>query len=146
MGSKAIRDNVSTVLLAAAPVAALVGTRVKIGRGHVTGSATWPAIFLYPEREEIDTHTLSENRQQMRTLTLIVDYWVKAPNDTTVIEDSIETGANAIESALLADTTRGGAAADTVLTSLDYTTEGKEDTRFGVGRLTFAIKFFTQEP
>jgi len=143
--SKAIRDSLRTTLLAAAPVAALVSTRVTIGRGNVTGSAGWPAIFIYPEREEIDTHTMSVSRQQLRTVTMVIDYWVKPASAATPVEDSIDDGAQKIATAALANTTQGGLCADTVLTSLDYTVEAAEDGRFGVGRLTFAITYFTRE-
>jgi len=142
--SKVIRDSIRTTLLASGPVAALVSTRVTIGRGNLTGSATWPAIFLYPEREEIDTHTLSVSRQQMRTITLAIDYWVKPASAATPVEDAIDDGAQKIATAVLASTTQGGLCADTVLTSLDYTVEAAEDGRFGVGRLTFAITYFTR--
>lgn len=142
---KTIRDNIKATLLADSAVAALVGSRVEIGQDNVTGSANWPAAFVITVRDETDTHTMSIARQQMRKMTLAVEYWVKPSAGSTPVEDDIDTGADAISDAILADTTQGGACADTLLTSVDYMIEGREDSRYGVGRITFSITYFTRE-
>lgn len=142
---KTIRDNIKATLLADPTVAALVGTDVVIGQENVTQSSSWPAIYIVPVRDETDTHTLSVPRQQMRRMTLTIEYWVKPANDATPVEDEIDTGADAIADAMLADTTQGGVCQDTLLTSLDYMIEGREDSRYGVGRISFTIIYFTRE-
>ena len=142
---KTIRDNIKAALLADPNVAALVGTDVAIGQDNVTESASWPVIYIVPIRDETDTHTLSVPRQQMRQMTLIIEYWVKPSNDSTPVEDEIDTGADAIADAMLADTTQGGACQDTLLTSLEYMIEGREDSRYGVGRVSFTTIYFTRE-
>ena len=142
---KTIRDNIKATLLADTTVAALVGTDVTIGQDNVTESVLWPAIYIVPVRDETDTHTMSVSRQQMRSMTLTIEYWVKPSSDSTPVEDDIDTGADAIANATLADTTQGGSCADTLLTSIDYMIEGREDGRYGVGRVSFTTKYFTQE-
>jgi hypothetical protein len=144
MSRKAIRDNIVTRLKANAPVAAIVGTRVDIGRANVTTLDGTPRIYLYTEREEIDTHTLSVAREQMRRMTLVVDFWRKETAGN-IIDDQLDDAADKIGAAITADTTCGGNCRDTLLTSLEYVIEGAEETRFGVARLTFSIIYFTRE-
>ena len=142
---KTIRDNIKATLLADATVAALVGTDIEIGRDNMTESSDWPAIYIVPIRDETDTHTMSVARQQLRQMILAIEYWVKPASAATPVEDDIDTGADAISDAILADTTQGGSCADTLLTSIDYMIEGREDSRYGVGRVSFTIKYFTRE-
>jgi len=141
---KSIRDNIVTRLLANAPVAAIVSTRVEVGRCNVTTLEGTPRIYLYTEREQIDTHTLSVARQQMRRMTLSVDFWRKETT-SNIIDDQLDDGADKISTAITADTTCGGFCNDCILTSLEYTIEGIEETRWGVARLTFEIIYFSQE-
>jgi hypothetical protein len=140
-----IRNNVRTALLANSSVTALVADRVTIGRDNVTESADWPAIYIVPIRDETNTHTLSVARQQRRKMILGIEYWVKPTSTTAPCEDSIDAGADAIATAVLADTTQAGACADTILTSLDYMVEGREELRFGRGLITFETTYFTRE-
>jgi hypothetical protein len=140
-----IRNNVRTALLANSSVTALVADRVTIGRDNVTGSDDWPAIYIVPIRDETNTHTMSVARQQRRKMILGIEYWAKVALDATPVEDDIDTGADAIATAVLADTTQDGSCADSVLTSLDYMVEGREELRFGRGLITFEITYFTRE-
>ena len=78
-------------------------------------------------------------------MSLTIESWVKPSNDSTPVEDEIDTGADAIADAMLADTTQGGACQDTLLTSLEYMIEGREDSRYGVGRISFTTIYFTRE-
>ena len=142
---KTIRDNIRTALLGNATVTALVADRVTIGRDNVTESAEWPAIYIVPIRDETNTHTMSVARQQRRKMILGIEYWVKPTSTTAPCEDSIDEGADAIATAVLADTTQAGACADTILTSLDYMVEGREELRFGRGLITFETTYFTRE-
>jgi len=141
---KNIRDNIVTRLLADAPVAAIVSTRVEVGRCNVTTLDGTPRIYLYTEREQIDTHTMSVPRQQMRRMALSVDFWRKETAGA-IIDDQLDDAADKIGDAITADTTCGGTCNDCVLTSLEYTIEGTEETRFGVARLTFEIIYFSRE-
>ena len=140
-----IRNNVRTALLANSSVTALVADRVTIGRDNVTGSDDWPAIYIVPIRDETNTHTMSVARQQRRKMILGIEYWVKVALDATPVGDDIDTGADAIATAVHADTTQDGSCADSVLTSLDYMVEGREELRFGRGLITFEITYFTRE-
>lgn len=140
---KSIRDNIVTRLKAAPAVAALVGTRVDVGRGNVTDSSTWPRIYLYTEREEILNDTLSVARQQHRRMTVMVDFFRK--ETTAPIDDQLDTAADAIGAAVTADTTCGGFCEDTLLTSVEYVLDGTEEIKFGVVRLNFTIIYFTRE-
>jgi hypothetical protein len=140
---KSIRDNIVTRLKAASTVTAITGTRIEVGRANVTDSGTWPRIYLYTEREEIENDTLSVTRQQFRRMTLIVDFWRKQASG--VIDDELDDAADKIGDAITDDTTCGGFAKDTLLTSLEYVMDGTEETKFGVARLTFTIIYFTRE-
>jgi hypothetical protein len=140
---KSIRDNIVTRLKAATPVTAITSTRIEVGRVNVTDSGTWPRIYLYTEREEIENDTLSVARQQYRRMTLLVDFWRK--QGTGVLDDELDDAADKISTAVTADTTCGGFAKDTLLTSLEYTQEGSEEVKFGIARLTFSIIYLTRE-
>jgi len=120
-----------------------VGTRVEVGRGNVTDSSTWPRIYLYTEREEIVNDTLSVSRQQHRRMTLVVDCYRK--QGAGLLDDELDTAADAIGAAITADTTCGGFCADALLTTVDYVMDGTEEVKFGVVRLTFVITYFTRE-
>lgn len=139
---KSIRDNIVTRLKAASVVTAITGNRIEVGRANVTDSGTWPRIYLYTEREEIENDTLSVTRQQFRRMTLIVDFWRKASG---VIDDELDDAADKIADVITDDTTCGGFARDTLLTSLEYTMDGTEETKFGVARLTFTVIYLTRE-
>jgi hypothetical protein len=141
---KSIRDNIVTRLKAAVPVSAIVGTRVEVGHANVTSIDGTPRIYLYTTREEIDTHTLSVAREQMRRMSLNVDFWRKETANN-IIDDQLDDAADKISTAITADTTCGGFCRDCILTSLEYVIEGTEEARFGVARLAFTITYFTRE-
>jgi hypothetical protein len=140
---KSIRDNIVTRLKAAATVSTIVGTRIEVGRANVTESTTWPRIYIYTEREEIENDTMSVARQQFRRMTLLVDFWRK--QSTAPLDDELDDAADKIAAAITADTTCGGFARDTLLTSLEYMVDGTEETKLGTARLTFTIIYFTRE-
>lgn len=142
---KTIRDRMKTAITGNGPAAALVGSRVIIGRDNITDSTEWPCVFIIPLRDETDTHTMSVSRQQRRRMTVALEYWLKVASDSTPVEDDIDNGADILTTAVLADTTLAGACADIVLTSLDYVVEGREELRYGTGRITFVVTYFTRE-
>jgi hypothetical protein len=82
--------------------------------------------------------------EQFRQLQVMVDYFT-AQTSATIIDDLFDTGSAAVEAAILADPTLGGACRDTHLTSVDYVIEPDEDKRWGVARHTFNCIYLTTE-
>jgi hypothetical protein len=140
---KSIRDNIVTRLLANAAVTAITSTRIAVGRQNVIEVSEGPRIWVYTEREEIATETLSVPRHQTRSMTLVVDFWRK--ETAAPIDDQLDDAADKITTTVLADTTCGGHAKDLLLTTLEYTMEGNEEAKWGVARLTFTVIYFTRE-
>jgi hypothetical protein len=124
---------------------ALVADRVTIGRDNVTGSDDWPAIYIVPIRDETNTHTMSVARQQRRKMIVGIEYWVKVALDATPVEDELTPGLTRLRRRCSRIPRKTGACADSVLTSLDYMVEGREELRFGRGLITFEITYFTRE-
>lgn len=134
-----------TILKAAGPVAALVGTRVYARRYAELDADDFPLVYLYMTREEVDTITLSPTtRRRQHTMDISVDYWMKdAPGGNMM--DDLDDAADKIDAALNADTTVGSTAADIVLTSVDHMYDDKEEAPHGCVRLSYSLKYFTNE-
>lgn len=137
-----IKDALISALAAASN---LVGSRVYKGRQNVTSGTNLPLIYVWMAREETDTQTLTVNRFQLRTLSLMVDYWAQAATPAA-LEDAFDVACETIRGSALADHTLGGKCKDVLLTSTEYLYEGDEDQPFGCARLTFTAKYFSTEP
>jgi hypothetical protein len=135
-----IRNAAATKL-----TAALVVPTVNIlrGRNNAIASVSFPSAAIYAVSERIEVRTLApSNRTQYRQLELVVDYFT-AESGTYLIDDLFDTGSAAVEAAMLADVTLGGACDDLHLTSVDYVIEPDEDRRWGTARHTFNCIYLT---
>ena len=131
--------------------AALTGAGVVVtanlirGRNNTIASVSFPSAAVYAINEQIEAQTMPIGRgTQFRQLQVMVDYFT-AQTSTTIIDDLFDTGSAALEAAILADPTLGGACRDTHLTSVDYVIEPDEDKRWGVARHTFNCIYLTTE-
>lgn len=138
-----IKDAAVTAIKA---TSAIAGTRVYKGRANVTAGTDFPLCYVWMMREATDTHTLTRNRNQLRTMELAVDYWNKAAT-SSVLEDAFDTACDLIKAAVCGGTGLAGTAGqDVLLTSTEYLYEGNEDQPFGCARLSFTVKYLSTEP
>ena len=137
-----IRNAIGTALTTAGVV---VTANLIRGRNNTIASVSFPSAAVYAINEQIEVRTMPIGRgEQFRQLQVIVDYFT-AQTSATIIDDLFDTGSAAVEAAILADPTLGGACRDTHLTSVDYVIEPDEDKRWGVARHTFNCIYLTTE-
>ena len=135
------RKTILDAVQAALVTSAVSSTRVYRGRFNEIAGSAFPATYLYPVREEIDTQTIGSSRFQLRKLTLAVDHWAKSTT-TELLEEALDTAGGTIETAVLGVATTTNLR-DLLLTSYEWSYEAKEDAPFGCVRLTFTIVFST---
>jgi hypothetical protein len=137
-----IRNAIGTALTMAGVV---VTANLIRGRNNTIASVSFPSAAVYAINEQIEVRTMPIGRgEQFRQLQVMVDYFT-AQTSATIIDDLFDTGSAAVEAAILADPTLGGACRDTHLTSVDYVIEPDEDKRWGVARHTFNCIYLTTE-
>jgi hypothetical protein len=137
-----IRNAIGTALTTAGVV---VTANLIRGRNNTIASVSFPSAAVYAINEQIEVRTMPIGRgEQFRQLHVMVDYFT-AQTSATIIDDLFDTGSAAVEAAILADPTLGGACRDTHLTSVDYVIEPDEDKRWGVARHTFNCIYLTTE-
>ena len=137
-----IRNAIGTALTTAGVV---VTANLIRGRNNTIASVSFPSAAVYAINEQIEVRTMPIGRgEQFRQLQVVVDYFT-AQTSATIIDDLFDTGSAAVEAAILADPTLGGACRDTHLTSVDYVIEPDEDKRWGVARHTFNCIYLTTE-
>lgn len=137
-----IRNAIGTALTTAGVV---VTANLIRGRNNTIASVSFPSASVYAINEQIEVRTMPIGRgEQFRQLQVMVDYFT-AQTSATIIDDLFDAGSAAVEAAILADPTLGGACRDTHLTSVDYVIEPDEDKRWGVARHTFNCIYLTTE-
>jgi hypothetical protein len=115
------------------------------GRDRTLASTSFPACAVYAVTEDIEVTSLApSNRVQYRTLEVSVDYFT-AVTGSTILDDLLDTGSAAVEAAVLADVTLGGACRDLHLTRVNYVIEPDEERQWGVARHTFQAIYLTQD-
>ena len=137
-----IRNAIGTALTTTGVV---VTANLIRGRNNTIASVSFPSAAVYAINEQIEIRTMPIGRgTQFRQLQVMVDYFT-AQTSATIIDDLFDAGSAAVEAAILADPTLGGACRDTHLTSVDYVIEPDEDKRWGVARHTFNCIYLTTE-
>lgn len=140
------RTNIRNAIGSAITGAAVVPTANLIrGRDQTLTSTSFPACAVYAVAEQIEVRTLAPNhRDQYRMLDVNVDYFISV-TASTILDDLLDTGSAAVEAAVLADVTLGGACRDLHLTSVNYVIEPDEERQWGVARHTFKAIYLTTD-
>lgn len=137
-----IRDAIGNALTGASVV---VTANLLRGRDRSLVSTGFPACAVYAVTEDIEVRSLAPaNRVQYRTLEVSVDYFT-AVTASTILDDLLDTGSAAVEAAVLADVTLGGACRDLHLTRVNYVIEPDEERQWGVARHTFQAIYLTND-
>lgn len=118
------------------------GSNVYQSRVYPLETSKLPALVIYTRSETSEATVISTNRILERQLELVVEGYVKA---TSTFDDTIDTIAKEVETAISADTTINGLAKDIYLesTEIEYNAEGEQP--LGYISLTFATTYLTNE-
>lgn len=131
--------NAAAAALAYRPT---TGDRVYPGRSWPVSGESPPYLLVYARQERIDSATMTSNaRKTMRLLDLIVEGVDTAQTDT---DERLDTIAEEVELALLADRTLGGTCKDMTLAQTDLTvTADDNERRIAAIRLRFVAMYLT---
>ena len=135
---KTIREHVVTTVTSLSTT----GSNVYETRYFPLQTGNLPALIIYTLDESIEDYTLGRNtRTQQRSLNLIIEAHCRG---TANIDDTLDTIAEEVEEAMVADVTRGGNAKDTKLvsTEIEFDTASQKT---GLMRLTYLINYNTVE-
>ena len=135
---KTIREHVVTTITSVSTT----GSNVYETRYFPLQTGNLPALIVYTLDETIEDYTIGQNtRTQLRSLNLIIEAHCRG---TANIDDTLDTIAEEVEEAMVADITRGGNAKDTKLvsTEIEFDTASQKT---GLMRLTYLISYSTVE-
>ena len=135
---KTIREHVVTTITSLSTT----GSNVYETRYFPLQTGNLPALIVYTLDETVEDYTIGQNtRTQLRSLNLIIEAHCRG---TANIDDTLDTIAEEVEEAMVADITRGGNAKDTKLvsTEVDFDTASQKT---GLMRLTYLITYNTVE-
>jgi len=135
---KTIREHVVTTVTSLSTT----GSNVYETRYFPLQTGNLPALIVYTLDETVEDYTIGQNtRTQLRSLNLIIEAHCRG---TANIDDTLDTIAEEVEEAMVADITRGGNAKDTKLvsTEVDFDTASQKT---GLMRLTYLISYNTVE-
>tara|TARA_R100000664_G_scaffold30232_1_gene42629 strand:+ start:347 stop:793 length:447 start_codon:yes stop_codon:yes gene_type:complete len=133
-----IRERVGTTLTGLTTT----GSNVFQSRVYNLENAKLPAIIIYTKSEDSELLEMGSTRTLQRNLSLVVEAYVKA---NTNFDDSIDTIAKEVESAMGADVTHNSLARDTFLdsTEINYNAEGEQP--IAVMTMVYNINYLTTE-
>lgn len=135
---KLIRDNVTTTLTGLTTT----GTNVYQTRVYPIAEDRLPGIAIYSSEESTLFGSMNPPRTQIRTLTLVVEIYVKAVDN---YDDTLDQICLEIEESLYADLTRGGYAKDTQVLRFSSDFSGDGDQPVAYGTLEVSVDYATAE-
>lgn len=133
---KQIRDALAAKLTSDV---ALVRRNVFSTRVFPLDGGKLPCISVYTSSEGSELLTMGAKTLR-RGVSVVVEAYIRA---TGVFDDDADAIAVQVEAAVASDTTLGGVAKDTVLTSTEIEFSGDAEQPIGVARLTFDVLYVT---
>ncbi len=101
-----------------------------------------PAIIIYTKSETNELLQMGSTRTLQRNLSLAVEAYVKA---TSNFDDTIDSIAKEVESAMASDVTHNNLARDSFLESTEINYNGEGDQPLAVMEMTYNISYLTTE-
>lgn len=135
---KQIRDNVVTAVTGLTTT----GSRVYRSRVYPVDTVNLPGLLIYTTAEASEIDSLASPRGLERSLDLAVEGVAQA---TANLDNTLDQIAAEVETALAADTTRGGLAKDTYLASTEIQLSDEGDKPVGAVRMIFRVVYRTRE-
>ena len=133
-----IRERVGTTLTGLSTT----GSNVFQSRVYNLENSDLPALIIYTRSEDTELLEMGSTRTLERNLSLVVEAYVKANSN---YDDTIDTIAKEIESAMGADVTHNNLARDSFLDSTEINYNGEGDQPLAVMEMTFNISYLTTE-
>jgi len=133
-----IRDDIITTVTGLTTT----GSRVYPSRVYPMDANKLPGLCVYSKDETSEPATMGFDRTMARTVSIIIESYVKALSG---YDDNLDTIALEIETALYADRTRDGNAKDTRIMSFqaDYSGSGEQPVATGI--MTVEVLYHTKE-
>jgi hypothetical protein len=114
------------------------GTRVYQSRVFPMSSGNLPGLIVYTKSESSELDGMTIPRPTYRSLSLVVEAYVKATAD---FDDEIDTISQEVEEALAADVTLGGLSRDVYLSSFEVDYSGDGEQPVAVATMTFTVNY-----
>ena len=133
-----IREQVGTTLTGLATT----GSNVYQSRVYPLQESNLPALLIYTKEESSEAIVMGSNRVIQRELTLAVEAYVKTNSNS---DDTIDTIAEEVETAIGADSTLNNKAKDVFLVSTDINYVGEGENPVAVATLNFLVSYCTDE-
>jgi hypothetical protein len=133
-----IREQVGTTLTGLTTT----GSNVFQSRVYPLQESNLPALLIYTKEESSEAIVMGSNRVIERELTLAVEAYVKTYSNS---DDTIDTIAEEVETAIGADSTLNNKAKDVFLVSTDINYVGEGENPVAVATLNFLVSYCTDE-
>jgi hypothetical protein len=133
-----IREQVGTTLTGLTTT----GSNVFQSRVYPLQESNLPALLIYTKEESSEAIVMGSNRVIERELTLAVEAYVKTNSNS---DDTIDTIAEEVETAIGADSTLNNKAKDVFLVSTDINYVGEGENPVAVATLNFLVSYCTDE-
>ena len=138
---KIIRDAVKAALVAAVTAAS---TRVSANRQNAFRQKELPAIDLVNVSDDVSDDSINTAPRELKhDYILAVRGWVVV---TDAVDDVMDALAKEIETAMHADPYFGGACADSILSSTDFSFQPQGNLELGTVSLFYGFKYRTDAP
>ena len=129
---------------AATTLTGLSTTQSKVYQSRIypLGSANLPGLLVYTKSEDSEVVTMSGVRTVFRNLFLVIEGYVKAVSN---YDDTVDTIAEEVETALGNDVTLNGLAKNSYLISTNIEYQGEGEKPVAVVSMTYNIEYMTIE-
>lgn len=118
------------------------GSKVYQSRIYPLGSANLPGLLIYTKSEDSEAVTMSGARTVLRNLSLVIEGYVKAVSN---YDDTVDTIAKEVETAMGNDVTLNGLAKNSFLESTQIEYDGEGEKPVAVVSLTYNVEYMTIE-
>lgn len=137
-----VRQSIRDDIISTVTGLAATGARVYKSRVYPMDADKLPGLCVYTKDESSTVTTMGPNRTISRTLTIVIEAYVKA---LTGYDDSLDAIALQVETALMTDRTRDGLAKDTQITSFQADFSGQGEQPVATGIITVDVVYHTKE-
>ena len=118
------------------------GTKVYQSRVYPLGAANLPGLLIYTKSEDSEAVTMSGARTLLRNLSLVIEGYVKAVSN---YDDTVDTIAKEVETAMGNDVTLNGLAKNSYLESTEIEYDGEGEKPVAVVSLPYTVEYMTKE-
>ena len=118
------------------------GSRVYQSRVYPLGSNNLPGLLIFTKSEDSMPETMGTSRLIMRTLSLVVEGYVKQVSD---FDDKVDLICSEVETAMAGDITLNGLAKDSFLESTEINYDAEADQPVAVCSMTYSVRYANAE-